>query len=85
MDVERFDAEISSYRPSSDGKTFEYQINLSYGGLRWTLFKRFSDFYSLHNELFADGSAALPRIPGKCLTRPLDAETGELRRVKLER
>eukprot|EP01056_Protomagalhaensia_sp_Gyna25_P000258 Protomagalhaensia_sp_Gyna_25__257@NODE_1120_length_2172_cov_2_562119_g889_i0_p1_GENE_NODE_1120_length_2172_cov_2_562119_g889_i0NODE_1120_length_2172_cov_2_562119_g889_i0_p1_ORF_typecomplete_len681_score96_62PX/PF00787_24/4e15CPSF_A/PF03178_15/0_01CPSF_A/PF03178_15/1_6e02CPSF_A/PF03178_15/1_1e03_NODE_1120_length_2172_cov_2_562119_g889_i01172159 len=82
MDPERLSVGVIGFEPSADGRTFAYLIDVRYGATKWTLCRRFSQFHSLHNQLFAGAAAALPNPPTKALLRPSDPDIA-LRRQQL--
>eukprot|EP00920_Eleutheroschizon_duboscqi_P025500 GHVT01062734.1.p1 GENE.GHVT01062734.1~~GHVT01062734.1.p1 ORF type:complete len:132 (+),score=17.91 GHVT01062734.1:405-800(+) len=62
MDISRLQVGAWSFAHTADGATYTYSFTVSYGNLRWTVTRRFSDFAQLHADLL-NGSGAGVDVP----------------------
>lgn len=85
VDWSQFRVGVTGYDVACDGSTFEYRVDLGYGdNLEWCLWKRFSDFHTLHDHLLTKGFCCLPEIPPKRFTRPTDKASAYTRQKGLD-
>ncbi|KAL8271243.1 hypothetical protein Esti_004809 [Eimeria stiedai] len=75
---------IPTFEQIDDGRAVAFQVSVQYAKLAWTVWRRFSDFIALHEQLQASDYAALPEPPAKTFLSPVtDAHFLEKRKNKL--
>eukprot|EP00919_Chromeraceae_sp_WS-2016_P018562 GHVR01044074.1.p1 GENE.GHVR01044074.1~~GHVR01044074.1.p1 ORF type:complete len:638 (+),score=166.89 GHVR01044074.1:173-2086(+) len=85
MDLLKLECHIWTAEHKEDKLTFEYLISLKFNGLSWLLYKRFSQFTKLSNDLENGGYIGLPSLPPKTLIgRPVSDDDIKSRRIGLQ-
>ncbi|CDJ39724.1 hypothetical protein, conserved, partial [Eimeria tenella] len=69
MDSSNLRVSIPQYEEIEEGRV-AFKVSVQYSKLSWEVWRRFSDFAALHEQLLASDYGALPPLPPKTLLPP---------------